>query len=78
MVGIICSIVLLLILLVVLLRRFFEMRRLKKLSEAMEDYLTGHGGRIPFSLREDTVAQVENAASEMQNRVEMAEERFRN
>ena len=78
MVGIICSIVLLLILLVVLLRRFFEMRRLKKLSEAMEDYLTGHGGRITFSLREDTVAQVENAASEMQNRVEMAEERFRN
>lgn len=78
MVGIICSIVLLLILLAMLLRRFFEMRRLKKLSEAMEDYLTGHGGRIPFSLREDTVAQVENAASEMQNRVEMAEERFRN
>lgn len=77
MVGYICSGVLLLILLAVLLRRHWEMRRLKKLSEAMEDYLTGHGRQIPFSLKEDTVAQVENAASEMQNRIEMAEERFR-
>ena len=77
MVGYILSAVLLLILLPVALRRFLEQRRLKKLSEAMEDYLTGHGGQLPLSLKEDTVAQVENAAAEMQNRVEMAEERFR-
>ncbi len=77
MVGYILSAVLLLILLPVALRRFLEQRRLRKLSEAMEDYLTGHGGQLPLSLKEDTVAQVENAAAEMQNRVEMAEERFR-
>ena len=77
MVGYICGGAFLLILLIVLLRRRDEMRRLKNLSESMEDYLTGHGGRLPFSLKEDTVAQVENAACEMQNRIEMAEERFR-
>ena len=75
--GYVLSAVLLLTLLVLLLRRFLEKRRLKKLSEAMEDCLTGHGGRLPLSLKEDTVAQVENAAAEMQNRIEMAEERFR-
>jgi len=77
MVGYICGGAFLLILLIVLLRRRGEIRRLKNLSESMEDYLTGHGGRLPFSLKEDTVAQVENAACEMQNRIEMAEERFR-
>jgi signal transduction histidine kinase len=77
MVGYILSIILLLILLAVLLRRFFEIRRLRKLSEAMEDFLTGHGGKLSFSLKEDTAAQVENAAAEMQNRIETTEERFR-
>jgi len=52
-------------------------RRMKRLSENMEDYLTGRGGRLQLSLKEDTIAQVENAAMEMQNRIEMAEERFR-
>ena len=77
MVGYILSVILLLILLAVLLRRFFEIRRLRKLSEAMEDFLTGHGGKLSFSLKEDTAAQVENAAAEMQNRIETTEERFR-
>ena len=80
MVGYILSAVLLLILLLllpVLIRCFLESRRLKKLSEAMEDYLAGNGGQLPLSLKEDTVAQVENAAAEMQNRIETAEERFR-
>ena len=76
MVGYILSGILLLALGAVLLRRASETRRLKKLSEAMEDYLTGHGGKLQLSLREDTAAQVENAAEEMQNRIAMAEERF--
>lgn len=76
MVGYIISGILLLILAAVLAVRFLETRRLKKLSENMEDYLTGHGGKLSLSLKEDTVAQVENAALEMQNRIETVEERF--
>lgn len=77
MVGYIIAGILLAALLILLVRRIPETRRLKKLSESMEDYLTGHGGRLSFSLKEDTVAQVENAAAEMQNRIEITEERFR-
>ena len=77
MVGYIIGGILLLILAAVLIRRCLEMKRLSTLSGQMDDYLTGHGGRIPLSLKEDKVAQVENAAAEMQNRIEVAEERFR-
>ena len=69
--------ILLLILIYVLIRRFCDGRRLKRLSEKMEDYLTGNGGKLALSLKEDTIAQVENAAMEMQNRIDTAEERFR-
>ncbi len=57
--------------------RLRDTARLRKLSGQMEDYLTGHGGTIPLSLKEDTIAQVENAAAEMQNRIAVSEERFR-
>ena len=77
MVGYILSGILLLILAALACRRIWETRRLKRLSENMEDYLMGMGGNLPLSLREDTIAQVENAATEMQNRIEVAEERFR-
>ena len=77
MVGYILSGILLLALAAVLARRASEARRLNHLSEAMEDYLTGHGGKLQLSLKEDTVARVENAAEEMQNRITAAEERFR-
>ena len=60
-----------------LIRRGLDMNRLEKLSGKMEDYLTGHCGRLPISLKEDRIAQVENAAAEMQNRIEVAEERYR-
>ena len=69
--------ILLLILAVLLIRRRYEMKRLDRLSGRMEDYLTGHGGKLPLSLKEDRIARVENAAAEMQNRIEVAEERFR-
>ena len=77
MVGYILSGILLLILAAVLICRGRETKRLKTLSGRMEDYLTGRGGKLPLSLKEDTAAQVENAAAEMRNRIETAEERFR-
>ena len=77
MVGYIFSGILLVILAAALVRRLCDTVRLKKLSEQMEDYLTGQGGKIPLSLREDTIAHVENAAAELQNRIEVSEERFR-
>ena len=67
----------LLILAAVLLRQWMNMRRLKKLAEQLENALTGQGGKLSISLKEDTIAQVENAAAEMQNRIEKAEENFR-
>ena len=77
MVGYSLSIILVVILAVVGFKHLSHNRRLNKLSEQMEDYLTGQGGRIPLSLKEDTIAHVENAAAEMQNRIEVSEERFR-
>ena len=77
MVGYVIGVILLLILTAVLIRRWCEQRRLDRLSGRIEDYLTGHGGRLPLSLKEDRIAQVENAAAEMQNRIEVAEERYR-
>lgn len=77
MVGYVIGGILLLALAAALIRRYLDLKRLEKLSGKMEDYLTGHGGRLPISLKEDRIAQVENAAAEMQNRIEVAEERFR-
>ena len=77
MVGYILSGILLLILAGIVIRHLCNNRRLKQLSENMEDYLVGIGGNLPLSLKEDTIAQVENAAMEMQNRIDVAEERFR-
>ena len=76
MVGYILSGILLMILAAALIRRRCEMKRLEKLSGQMENYLTGHGGDLPLSLKEDRIAQVENAAAEMKNRIDVAEERF--
>ena len=77
MAGYILSGILLLILAGIAIRHLCNNRRLKQLSENMEDYLVGIGGNLPLSLKEDTIAQVENAAMEMQNRIDVAEERFR-
>ena len=77
MAGYILSGILLLILAAVLIRRCFDRKRLDTLSGRMEDYLAGRDGRLPLSLKEDGIARVENAAAEMQNRIEVAEERFR-
>ncbi len=54
-----------------------QKKRLKKLAEQMEDYLAGREKPLPFSLREDALAPVENAAAEMENRIETEKERYR-
>ena len=48
MVGYIISGILLLILAAVLIRRFFETKRLKDLSEQMEDYLSGQYAALGY------------------------------
>lgn len=77
MVGYVTGGIFLLLFAVTMIRRWCEQKRLDTLSGRIEDYLTGHGGRLPLSLKEDKIAQVENAAAEMQNRIEVAEERYR-
>ena len=55
MVGYVIGGILLLLLAAALIRRRLDMSRLDKLSGKMEDYLTGHGGRLPLSLKEDRI-----------------------
>ena len=59
------------------LRLLLYKRRVTRLAESMEDYLSQGGEPAPFSLREDALAPVENAASELENRIAVLEERLR-
>lgn len=54
-----------------------QKKRLEKLGAQMEDYLAGREKPLSFSLREDALAPVENAAAEMENRIETEKERYR-
>ena len=54
-----------------------QKRRLSKLAEHTEDYLTGQAKPIAFSLKEDAVAPLENAIAEMENRIETEREHSR-
>ncbi len=54
-----------------------QRKRLAALAEQMEDYLAGRGRPLSFSLREDALAPVENAAAEMASRIETEKERYR-
>ncbi len=63
------------ILLAILLCR--QNRRLSKLAEHTEAYLTGKAEPIFFSLKEDAVAPIENAVAEMENRLETEKEHSR-
>ena len=51
-------------------------KRLEKLAEQMEDYLAGREKPLAYSLKEDALAPVENAAAEMENRIETEKERY--
>ena len=57
-------------------RLFMQQKRMQRLAERMEDYLTGSGKPLAFSLKEDALAPLENAAAEMENRIEVEKERY--
>ncbi|MBR3017261.1 MAG: HAMP domain-containing histidine kinase [Clostridia bacterium] len=57
-------------------RLILQQKRIRRLAEQMEDYLTGNGKPLSFSLKEDAVAPLENAAAEMENRIEVEKERY--
>ena len=61
---------------VLAVRLLMQKKRLSTLAEQMEDYLTGSGKPLNFSLKEDAVAPLENAAAEMENRIEVEKERY--
>ena len=65
MVGYMISAILLLVVIVLAVKLLLQRKRLRDWSEAMEDYLNRGGDPAPFSLREDTVAPVYNASSEL-------------
>lgn len=44
-------------------------RRVRRLSRQMEDFLVSGGRPLPFSVREDALAPLQNAAAELENRV---------
>lgn len=77
MVGYMISAVLLLVVIVLAVKLLLQRKRLQDLAESMEDYLSKGGEPAPFSLREDAVAPVENAASELENRIAVLTERLR-
>lgn len=51
-------------------------RRLRRLAEDMEDSLTSEGGSIEFSVKEDELAPVQNAAAELKDRADLLEKRL--
>ncbi len=77
MVGTVAAIILLLVVIALAVKISVQKKRLQSLSESMEDYLSKGGEPAPFSLREDAVAPVENAASELENRIAVLTERLR-
>lgn len=76
MAGYVISGVLGVIAIALVIRLLIQRKRLETLAEKMEDYLAGRGKPLTFSLKEDAVAPVENAAAEMTNRIETEKERY--
>ena len=77
MVGYLTSGILLIAVVVLASERLRQRKRLQKLAESMEDYLSEGGEPRQFSLKEDAIAPVENAASELENRIAVLQERYR-
>ena len=77
MVGYLISAVLLQVVIALTVKLLLQRKRLRDLAESMEDYLNRGGEPAPFSLREDTVAPVDNAASELENRIAVLRSRLR-
>ncbi len=76
MAGYVISGVLAIIVIVLAVCLMLQKKRMIHLAEKMEDYLAGRGQPLSFSLKEDAVAPVENAAAEMTNRIETGKERY--
>lgn len=77
MVGYVIGGVLAIIAVVLAVRLLMQKKRIAMLAEQMEDYLTGCGKPLSYSLKEDAVAPLENAVAEMENRIEVEKERYR-
>ncbi len=77
MVGYVIGGILAVALLVMAVHLLRQRKRLSRLAEQMEDFLAGREKPLPFSLREDTIAPLENAAAEMENRLAVEQERCR-
>lgn len=77
MVGYVISGVLAIIAAVLAVQLLTQKKRIATLAEQMEDYLAGSGKPLSYSLKEDAVAPLENAAAEMENRIEVEKERYR-
>lgn len=77
MVGYVISGMLTIIAVVLAVRLLTQKKRVATLAEQMEDYLTGSGKSLSYSLKEDAVAPLENAAAEMANRIEVEKEQYR-
>lgn len=77
MVGYIISAVLEIVVAVLTMKLLLQRKRLQNLAESAESFLRRGGAPTPVSLREDVVAPVENAASELENRIVVLTERLR-
>lgn len=76
MVGLTIAVIALSLALLVLAALFLlQRRRIRRLAEQAEDFLVGHGEPLEFSVREDALAPLHNAVSELQNRLLLARER---
>ena len=52
-----------------LIARYVQQRRMKRLAERIEEFLVTGGNRLAFSVREDALAPLHNAAAELEDRV---------
>ena len=72
---IIMVIVLFLALLVLAALLLWQRRQIRKLVIQVEDFLTGNGKPLDFSVKEDALAPLHNAIAELQNRLSLAKNR---
>ena len=71
--GLIAAVVILAITLIVLLIvHLLQRRRIKRLAEQMESFLVSGSDPLKFSVQEDALAPLQNAAAELENQVLLA------
>ncbi len=77
MVGYIMAAIFLLTAAVLAVLLVLDRRRMRRLSEAISDFLDAPKGPMPYSLREGALAPVENGAAELENRILVLSSRLR-